>query len=72
MDCVALFWMWTHQFLRCILRFQSSFHNFLFTVKPVFDDCPSSGDSKNEEEERERKSPREKEYKDKDKDPDRE
>uniref|UniRef100_K1RVA4 Diacylglycerol kinase n=1 Tax=Magallana gigas TaxID=29159 RepID=K1RVA4_MAGGI len=43
-----------------------------YLIKPVFDDCPSSGDSKNEEEERERKSPREKEYKDKDKDPDQE
>lgn len=64
--------MLTHQFLKCVLRFQSLFNNFLLTVKPVFDDCPSSGDSKNEEEERERKSPREKEYKDKDKDPDRE
>lgn len=64
--------MLTHQFLKCVPRFQSLFGNFLLTVKPVFDDCPSSGDSKNEEEERERKSPREKEYKDKDKDPDRE
>nr|XP_022288117.1 diacylglycerol kinase theta-like isoform X3 [Crassostrea virginica]XP_022333680.1 diacylglycerol kinase theta-like isoform X3 [Crassostrea virginica] len=41
-----------------------------YLIRPVFDDCPSSGDSKNDDEERERKSPREKEYKDKDKDPD--
>lgn len=72
MGCVVLFQMLIYQFLKCVLRFQSLFGNFLLIVKLVFDDCLFSGDFKNEEEERERKSFREKEYKDKDKDLDRE
>lgn len=72
MGCVVLFQMLIYQFLKCVLRYQSLFGNFLLIVKLVFDDCLFSGDFKNEEEERERKSFREKEYKDKDKDLDRE